>query len=376
MQTVHIAIAGGGLAGLHAAFLLEQAGVQDCVLLEARKRLGGRVLSVAPEAGRDNPANRFDLGPSWFWPDFQPQLAQLVRELGLAAFPQFETGDMLVERTAEAAPARVTGTVSAPTSMRLVGGSRALIEALHQRLHCTRILTGQTVSEIRVAGAQAELDSADAGGKTMSWRAEHVLLALPPRLAEDILAFTPPLPPELAWQWRGTATWMAPHAKYVAVYDTPFWRNAGLSGEARSAAGPLGEIHDASIPGGRAALLGFVGLPARMRKNVPEATMRALCREQFARLFGPEAAKPDQDVLQDWSLEPCTTTERDLEGILEHPFAPVAKATSGPWAGRLTGVGSEWSPQFPGYLAGAVEAAGRGVRGLVEAQDRSYGRPT
>jgi monoamine oxidase len=28
-------------------------------------------------------------------------------------------------------------------------------------------------------------------------------------------------------------------------------------------------------------------------------------------------------------------------------------------AGRLAGIGSEWSPQFPGYLAGAVEAVER-----------------
>jgi monoamine oxidase len=35
----------------------------------------------------------------------------------------------------------------------------------------------------------------------------------------------------------------------------------------------------------------------------------------------------------------------------------------------LIGIGSEWSPQFPGYLAGAVDAAERGVRqSLVHAR--------
>ena len=75
-------------------------------------------------------------------------------------------------------------------------------------------------------------------GQDHHWQAEHVLLALPP-----------------AWPWR---SWMAaaivpictahgnarppgwrPHAKYVAVYETPFWREQGLSGQTRSARGPL-----------------------------------------------------------------------------------------------------------------------------------------
>jgi hypothetical protein len=35
---------------------------------------------------------------------------------------------------------------------------------------------------------------------------------------------------------------MAPHAKYLAIYEKPFWRDLGLSGEARSTVGVLGEF--------------------------------------------------------------------------------------------------------------------------------------
>ena len=34
----------------------------------------------------------------------------------------------------------------------------------------------------------------------------------------------PALPDALQRQWQACGTWMAPHAKYVAVYDTPFYR--------------------------------------------------------------------------------------------------------------------------------------------------------
>ena len=81
-----IAIIGGGLSGLTAAMLLEQQGVRDVVLFEARQTLGGRILSVdaagAVVDAREPALDRFDLGPSWFWPGLQPQLDRLVDELG------------------------------------------------------------------------------------------------------------------------------------------------------------------------------------------------------------------------------------------------------------------------------------------------------
>ena len=64
---------------------------------------------------------------------------------------------------------------------------------------------------------------------------------------------------------------MAPHAKYVAVFDTPFWREAGLSGAGRSGRGPMTEIHDASLPGQAAALFGFLGVPPDVRKSAGDA---------------------------------------------------------------------------------------------------------
>jgi hypothetical protein len=41
----------------------------------------------------------------------------------------------------------------------------------------------------------------------------------------------------------------------------------------------------------------------------------------------------------------------------------------------MTGIGSEWSPQFPGYLAGAVDAAVRGVQPWIGGSAPAAGRP-
>lgn len=372
MRTAKIAIVGGGVSGLYAACLLEQQGMTDWILLEGRDVLGGRILSVpasthgaAEDANQASATDRVDLGPSWFWPGYQGQLDRLVQALGLERFEQHETGDMLVERSPHEPPMRMQGYVNSPPSMRLVGGMGALADALRQRLDGARIVTGETVRQMRWTDAGVELDSEDAAGRVTKWCAGRVLLAVPPRLVVERIEFVPALPAPLAQAWQATATWMAPHAKYFALYDGPFWREQGLSGEARSVRGPLGEIHDASMPGGSAALFGFLGVPARVRQGIPEDVLRSHCRAQLARLFGPRAATPKAEFLKDWAQDTYTATAADGDSPGHHPEAPATGASAGPWAGRLIGIGSEWSLQFPGYLAGAIEAASHGVQSLL-----------
>ncbi|MEN9416684.1 MAG: hypothetical protein RI988_304 [Pseudomonadota bacterium] len=366
IQHTRIAIVGGGLAGLVAAWRLQQQGVRDVVLFEARDSVGGRILSVDAHGSRVDTAlpalDRFDLGPSWFWPAMQPQLDRLVTELGLESFAQFEDGDLLVERAARQPPQRMRGYVNDPPSMRLAGGTGALVAALRARLDDAVVRTGLTVRRLRCELAHVELTVDDTAGIATMWQAEQVLLALPPRLAATRVQFDPPLPAELARRWQGTPTWMAPHAKYVAVYDTPFWREQGLSGSARSGAGPMGEIHDVSMPGGHAALFGFLGVPAQVRLQVSDEVLRMHCRAQLVRLFGARAGAPLGDALKDWANDPLTATDDDQDAASHHAAAPPSGADNGAWRSRLIGIGSEWSPQFPGYLAGAVDAAERGLQ--------------
>ena len=379
MKQASVAIVGGGLSGLYAALLLEKKGI-DYILLEARPTLGGRIIttnsatdipleSLNADATTTLSADNFDLGPSWFWPDFQQQLGQLIDELQLESFEQFEEGDMMVERSAHEPAIRSQGYKSTSPSMRLKGGMAALINALYNRLDQNRIIINQPVHQITKTYDHIDVISKDSSGQMMTWQAGQVLLALPPRLAATI-AFTPALPTELTTQWRNTATWMAPHAKYFAVYDTPFWRNTGLSGAARSSIGPLVEIHDASIIDSSGALFGFIGVPVQQRQSISEAELRSYCRAQLVRLFGTEAGMPKAEYLKDWAQDPFTATIADLDvnadSYGQHASAPNAKASSGVWQQCLTGIGSEWSRQFSGYTAGAIDAASVAVQNLPE----------
>lgn len=361
MQNVRVAIVGAGLAGLYAAYVLEKKGIKDYVVLEARDVLGGRIASTIHSEGKfDVSGEGFDLGPAWFWPAFQTDMARLVDELGLETFQQFETGDMLLERSSNQPPERTAGYVNSPPSMRIAGGMYSLIDALYQRLDPARVVTGQTVRSLRISEPSIELLSEDAQGQTVSYSADHVLLAMPPRLVESQLTFSPALPDELARQWQATDTWMAPHAKYIAVFDQPFWREQGLSGEARSGLGPMVEIHDASTQGGKAALFGFLGVPADVRRRVSEQELITACRTQFVRLFGLQAENPEAEFIKDWAKEIYTATHTDERSSGNHPM-PALSPSSGAWANRLTGIGSEWSREFTGYLAGAIDAVNRGL---------------
>lgn len=153
---------------------------------------------------------------------------------------------------------------------------------------------------------------------------------------------------------------MAPHAKFFALYDRPFWRDAGLSGTAQSMVGPMVEMHDATTASGNAALFGFVGISAEQRAAIGEEKLTRACLDQFARVFGPEAQSPQATLFKDWAADPLTAAQADRvsgSSLVPDPTPWVI----GPWANRLALAGSETSPVEPGYLAGAVVAAARAI---------------
>src|SRR3546814_12909940 len=64
VKSARIAIIGGGLSGLYAAALLEERGIKDYVVLEARETFGGRIISVPDVSGPgwDKVGGRLEIG--------------------------------------------------------------------------------------------------------------------------------------------------------------------------------------------------------------------------------------------------------------------------------------------------------------------------
>ncbi|MGG7518736.1 flavin monoamine oxidase family protein [Allorhizobium undicola] len=369
-----ILIVGGGLAGLTAARLLHQAGI-GFKLLEARDRLGGRILSVDTTGQPSD--DGFDLGPSWFWPGMQPAMGALVDILGLQYFEQNSDGDVIFQRMPEGQPQRYRGMRQEPRSMRLAGGTAALISALAEGLPAESIELNAQVTHVSLDDEGVVVQYLDASGSSVKERASHVMFALPPRLLEARILFSPALDFATAERWRHTPTWMAPHAKFFALYDRPFWREQGLSGTGQSMVGPLVEIHDATTASGKAALFGFVGVPAAERAAAGRDAIIAASVQQLTRMFGPEAARPHATLFKDWAEDALTATADDRQAG-GHPSPDRRPWVNGKWSDYISLAGSETSITEPGYLAGAVEAATRITTDLISRshQTGSYASAT
>jgi len=349
-------IIGGGLAGLALAEMLETAG-HDYILLEARNRFGGRIMTQHHGAGY------FDMGPAWFWPG-QPRIAALVGRFGLEKFDQFADGILTFEDE-RGNVKRGQGFSSMQGSWRLKGGLSALTRTLEERLPDARKrLNAQVVGVAKTAaGIVATLTDGDTISGT------QIVLALPPRVAAEI-KYTPALPDQTLSFMQSIATWMAGQAKAIAVYDTPFWREDGLSGDAMSRTGPMVEVHDASPAEGEPyALFGFIGVPPQGRAD--EQVLRQHLLAQLGRLFGPQAADPAKLFVKDWAFDPQTSTVADQAPLYAHPTYGLPPAMMGLWDNTLHFGGTEVAPEFGGYIEGALEAA-ENVFAMFEANE-TYG---
>jgi monoamine oxidase len=317
-RDAEIAVIGAGLSGLALTHALKAEG-RDVVVLEARDRAGGRVLSQ----------DGYDLGPAWIWPHNRRMLA-LAEELGLRTFPQHSSGRLVFE-DAQGNIWRDLDFATMGGALRIAHGLARVTDALVLGLgHALRLGT----PVLRVI---EDDEGVTAIGNGFSQRADHVVLALPPRLAAGLGVAVPDVP-----------TWMAGHAKLVAVYDTPFWRSAGLNGDAISHSGPLAEIHDASpADGAEGALFGFA-VPGTARH--PSLEDRAV--SQLCRLFGPDAANPREVLIKDWSTDPATATSADFVPPSSHPDYRAIAPTR-----RVIFAGTETAPVEGGFLEGALEAA-------------------
>lgn len=335
-------IIGGGLSGLALADAFEARG-HDYLLLEARDRFGGRIQSAQHQSAR------FDMGPAWFWSG-QPRIAALIHRLGLTPFAQYATGNLTFE-DAQGHVQHGRGISHMRGSWRLKGGLTALTNALGDSIpeNCKRLNAQVQSITLQAQGIAAELTD----GSRIT--ADRAVLALPPRIAAG-LTFDPALPTATLAAMRAVPTWMAGQAKAVAVYDTPFWREAGLSGSATSRRGPMVEVHDASpAEGGPYALFGFIGIPPEDRRDLP--LLRARLCAQLGRLFGPSAAAPAQLFVKDWACDPLTATHADSVPVSTHPAYGLAPQMAHVWNGKLHFAGTEVATEFGGYAEGALEAA-------------------
>ena len=198
-------------------------------------------------------------------------------------------------------------------------------------------------------------------------KAKSAIVAIPPTLAGRI-DYNPALPAardQLTQRLgQGTLT------KVTAVYDTPFWRDQGLTGTAVSADGLVNATFDDSPPSGNPGVLfGFVGGDsARAYERMPPAEGRAKVLDELATLFGAQARNPTAFYDSRWTNERWT---RGCPVAIAGPGTLLAYgAANRQPVGRVHWAGTETSTFWNGYMDGAVRS---GERAAAEALSDLHG---
>ena len=328
----------------------------------------GQLDSMAEEVPNDTPWNAARAAEwdaqtlaTWAQTGFRTDGARKLFEAAANAVWGSETRDLSLlyalwyirmagNETNAGSAVRLISTGGGAQESRFYGGSQLISIRLAKELG-KRVVLESPVQRIETTRRGVRVES-----KRMTVNAKRVIVSILPALTAAI-HFSPPLP-----GLRAQLIQRIPHGTLVkaeAVYDRPFWRDQGLSGQVVSDMGPVRTTFDNSPPDGNPGVMnGFIGgRDARTWMGGSKAARRAAVLENFATYFGDEARQP-RDYIEDnaaneqW-IRGCPTAILPT-GVLSD-FGPALRKP----VGRVHWAGSETSTFWAGYMDGAVRSGER-----------------
>ncbi len=252
----------------------------------------------------------------------------------------------------------LTNTQGGAQDSIIVGGTQQLSLRLAALLGDV-VRLNQPVSHIR-QDDQGVAVTTEAG---TAFRARHVVVAMPPAAAGR-LVFDPPLPRN-----RHDLQQRAPMGRYfkvIVTYDTPFWRDAGFTGEVASVRGPITASYDDDPGDGTGALLNFIGGDHALKwQALPADQQKQAVLDCLARWFGPAALTPTAYGFNPWS------EQRFTGGAPVAIMAPGVLSRLGPAlrapCGRIHWAGTEAAEKWTGYMDGAIRAGEAAAKAVATA---------
>jgi monoamine oxidase len=285
----------------------------------------------------------------WIESQAHTEEAREITELAIRAVYGEDSGQVSLLDLLSAI-AGVGGNVNTLTgsaqSLRFVGGPQQMsVDLAAQLAHPVRL--SSPVRRVDL-GERLTLHTEHA-----KFHASHAIFTAPKPVTARIL-FSPELPPAysqyLQRQPNGATI------KIQAVYATPFWRASGLSGAVVSTTGPIQVVYDNSPPDGSpGVLVGFAeGNLARALFALSPEQRRNEVLASLARYFGPAALKTTGYADMVWASEAFTL---GAYGSFNPPgvLTSLGAAVQGP-AGNVHFAGADYSPEWPGYMEGAIRS--------------------
>jgi monoamine oxidase len=185
----------------------------------------------------------------------------------------------------------------------------------------------------------------------VSVAAHHVVVSVPPALALE-MAWDPELNGDRLALY--TAAVAGPETKTLLVYDEPFWRDDGFSGQSAGPRSAAEVTLDATpAPGRPGVIASFTFGPVAERLDaLDDDDRRRAVLEELTTRFGPRAGSPTDFIETAW------WTERWTRGCSMAHFPPGILSKYGhllqePF-GRVHWAGTETSTKSHGAIDGAI----------------------
>ncbi|WMN12236.1 NAD(P)/FAD-dependent oxidoreductase [Marivirga salinae] len=346
-----IIIIGAGLSGLVTAYKLKQAKI-PFKIVEVKNKIGGRIFTKTTEN-----ETTIEMGATWFGRQHQ-NLIRLLNELEIAAFSQFQGEYYYYDDPDSPHHGKYKLPQQEPT-YRIKGGSRSLIEKLYGNLEEEDIVFNTRVIEIRKEKEELVV-TAD---NNVEYRANQVILAVPPKIWSHQINFVPALPQELQHTAKNTQTWMEDSIKAAVEFEQPFWRENNSSATIMSNYGPFIECYDHSNQQeNKFALCGFLN-PAF--KEITKEKREKLVLQQLSNILGEQVLKGISYHEYIWSEDDYVKWPKE---IFMQPHQnnghPIFRESF--FNNQLIISSSESASTFPGYMDGAVEAGERTFKIITE----------
>jgi monoamine oxidase len=269
---------------------------------------------------------------------------------------------MLYQMGSAGGPGFVLGGKGGSQDARVIGGMGAIYRPMAAELGDV-IQLSQPVRHI----AQDD-DGVTVRSERDSIRARRAIVAVPLAIASQI-AYEPMLPTDRSFLHQRMPSGSI--VKISIVYDEPFWRADGLSGQS-AAPGSLATVTiDACTDTGTPGILCVVieGPIARQYERLEEGERRQAILDALVERFGAKAGKPVDYVEQNWTRERYSGG-----GMLSH--APPGVLTEFGHAlrepcGRIHWAGTESSAKMCGWIDGAIRSGERAASEATASEART-----
>ncbi|UNB55492.1 flavin monoamine oxidase family protein [Mycolicibacterium sp. YH-1] len=263
---------------------------------------------------------------------------------------------VLYQMASSGGPGFVLGVKDAAEDARPVGGMGAIHRAVAAEL-------GDAIHLSKpVHSIAQDADGVTVHAEDMVVRARRVIVTVPISIASHIL-YDPMLPVDRSFLHQRMPTGAV--YKIALVYDAPFWRADGLSGQSFAPGSPANLTIDSCTDTGSPGVLTVIteGPVARQIGQLTEAERKKVVLEAVAERFGDRALTPIDYVEQNWAIERYSgggMIAHTPPGVLTE-FGPALREP----CGRIHWAGTESSAVMYGFIDGAVRSGERAAKEVM-----------